>query len=372
MLADEAEAVNERWLIARTPAAAVRDLEVRRHPRRPVGGRGRHQPVDHRPGGARRRPPAAGRVRRDHRRHRHRRWPTTRALTVRDEHDRAAAGAAAAAGGRRTAGTCRPGRAGPATTSAPTPCVAADRTTRRSVLAARCTTARAASTCWLEGGPTLAGAFLSAGLVDQVVAYLAPALLGAGSHALGDPASIDASPTAFRSSHDVDAVRRRPPAHARPVRAITDGGELMFTGIVEELGEVVALDRLAATASGSPSAGRGRRRTPATATRSRSTACCLTVVDVDADAFTADVMGETPRPHLPRRAAARRAGSTWSAPYGSTRGSAATRAGPRRRHRHDRCAASRASTGRSSRSRCPPTSPATSSRRARSPSTASR
>jgi diaminohydroxyphosphoribosylaminopyrimidine deaminase/5-amino-6-(5-phosphoribosylamino)uracil reductase len=33
---------------------------------------------------------------------------------------------------------------------------------------------------WLEGGPTLAAAFLTAGLVDEVVAYLAPTLLGAG------------------------------------------------------------------------------------------------------------------------------------------------------------------------------------------------
>jgi diaminohydroxyphosphoribosylaminopyrimidine deaminase / 5-amino-6-(5-phosphoribosylamino)uracil reductase len=38
----------------------------------------------------------------------------------------------------------------------------------------------------LEGGPTLAGAFVAAGLVDRVVAYLAPALLGAGLPALGD------------------------------------------------------------------------------------------------------------------------------------------------------------------------------------------
>jgi diaminohydroxyphosphoribosylaminopyrimidine deaminase/5-amino-6-(5-phosphoribosylamino)uracil reductase len=38
----------------------------------------------------------------------------------------------------------------------------------------------------LEGGPTLAGAFLEAGLVDEVVCYLAPKLLGAGSPALGD------------------------------------------------------------------------------------------------------------------------------------------------------------------------------------------
>jgi diaminohydroxyphosphoribosylaminopyrimidine deaminase/5-amino-6-(5-phosphoribosylamino)uracil reductase len=32
----------------------------------------------------------------------------------------------------------------------------------------------------LEGGPTLTAAFLAAGLVDEVVAYVAPALLGSG------------------------------------------------------------------------------------------------------------------------------------------------------------------------------------------------
>lgn len=37
---------------------------------------------------------------------------------------------------------------------------------------------------WLEGGPTLAGAFWRAGLVDEVVAHLAPALLGDGAPAL--------------------------------------------------------------------------------------------------------------------------------------------------------------------------------------------
>ncbi|KAF4407766.1 MULTISPECIES: bifunctional diaminohydroxyphosphoribosylaminopyrimidine deaminase/5-amino-6-(5-phosphoribosylamino)uracil reductase RibD [Streptomyces] len=38
----------------------------------------------------------------------------------------------------------------------------------------------------LEGGPTLAGAFVAARAVDQVVGYLAPALLGAGPHVLAD------------------------------------------------------------------------------------------------------------------------------------------------------------------------------------------
>jgi diaminohydroxyphosphoribosylaminopyrimidine deaminase / 5-amino-6-(5-phosphoribosylamino)uracil reductase len=38
----------------------------------------------------------------------------------------------------------------------------------------------------LEGGPTLAAAFLQAGLVDEVVAYVAPMLLGAGLVSVGD------------------------------------------------------------------------------------------------------------------------------------------------------------------------------------------
>ena len=39
---------------------------------------------------------------------------------------------------------------------------------------------------FLEGGPTLARAFLAAGLVDEVVTYVAPMLLGAGRNAVAD------------------------------------------------------------------------------------------------------------------------------------------------------------------------------------------
>ena len=39
---------------------------------------------------------------------------------------------------------------------------------------------------WLEGGPTLAAAFVGADLVDEIYAYVAPALLGAGTSAIGD------------------------------------------------------------------------------------------------------------------------------------------------------------------------------------------
>jgi diaminohydroxyphosphoribosylaminopyrimidine deaminase/5-amino-6-(5-phosphoribosylamino)uracil reductase len=39
---------------------------------------------------------------------------------------------------------------------------------------------------FLEGGPTLAASFLTAGLVDEVVAYVAPLLLGSGRSTVGD------------------------------------------------------------------------------------------------------------------------------------------------------------------------------------------
>jgi diaminohydroxyphosphoribosylaminopyrimidine deaminase/5-amino-6-(5-phosphoribosylamino)uracil reductase len=78
----------------------------------------------------------------------------------------------------------------------------------------------------LEGGPTLAGAFVRAGLVDRVVAYLAPMLLGAGRAALEgtgidtlvDGARLDVSEVS-QCGPDVRVV-------ARPVRpAIGSEGE---------------------------------------------------------------------------------------------------------------------------------------------------
>ena len=57
----------------------------------------------------------------------------------------------------------------------------------------------------LEGGPTVAGAFLEAACIDEVVAYVAPKLLGAGPTALGEAGivSIDEAVTL-----DVDEVSR--------------------------------------------------------------------------------------------------------------------------------------------------------------------
>jgi diaminohydroxyphosphoribosylaminopyrimidine deaminase/5-amino-6-(5-phosphoribosylamino)uracil reductase len=43
-------------------------------------------------------------------------------------------------------------------------------------------------TLLLEGGPTLATAFLEAGLVDKLLVFVAPRLAGSGPHWLGEPA----------------------------------------------------------------------------------------------------------------------------------------------------------------------------------------
>jgi diaminohydroxyphosphoribosylaminopyrimidine deaminase/5-amino-6-(5-phosphoribosylamino)uracil reductase len=73
----------------------------------------------------------------------------------------------------------------------------------------------------LEGGPTLAGAFVRAGLVDRVVAYLAPTLLGAGLASLagtGIGTLTDGVPLEV-----TDVTRCGPDVRvsARPVRTTT-------------------------------------------------------------------------------------------------------------------------------------------------------
>ncbi len=71
----------------------------------------------------------------------------------------------------------------------------------------------------LEGGPTLAAAFLRADLVDEAVVHLAPKLLGAGAPLVGDLgiATIDAALTlqvvdVTRLGGDVQ-IRLRPTRH---------------------------------------------------------------------------------------------------------------------------------------------------------------
>ena len=69
----------------------------------------------------------------------------------------------------------------------------------------------------LEGGPTLAAAFMAAGLIDKVVGYVAPTFLGSGRSVLGD-VGIDTIGDASRWSIDeLDAVGGDVRIIARPV-----------------------------------------------------------------------------------------------------------------------------------------------------------
>ena len=83
--------------------------------------------------------------------------------------------------------------------------------------------------------------------VDEVVAYLAPKLLGAGPAALGDAGIATIADALALEIEDVSRLGPDVRITARPVwpttSAATSRGLAMFTGIVEELGEVGALDR---------------------------------------------------------------------------------------------------------------------------------
>ncbi len=71
---------------------------------------------------------------------------------------------------------------------------------------------------WLEGGPRLAGAFIGRGLVDRVVAYLAPVLLGAGRSALADCAVSTLGDAVRLEVDDVTRVGQDIRVTARPAR----------------------------------------------------------------------------------------------------------------------------------------------------------
>jgi diaminohydroxyphosphoribosylaminopyrimidine deaminase/5-amino-6-(5-phosphoribosylamino)uracil reductase len=71
---------------------------------------------------------------------------------------------------------------------------------------------------FLEGGPTLAGGFLAAGLVDRVVAYVAPILLGAGRAALFQPAVTTLAQAHRFRFDDIEIIGPDVRFVARPVR----------------------------------------------------------------------------------------------------------------------------------------------------------
>ena len=74
---------------------------------------------------------------------------------------------------------------------------------------------------WLEGGPTLAAAFWRAGLVDEVIAYLAPALLGAGPNAVADLGIATMAGTARLQLADVARLGEDLRLTLRPAAPVT-------------------------------------------------------------------------------------------------------------------------------------------------------
>jgi diaminohydroxyphosphoribosylaminopyrimidine deaminase/5-amino-6-(5-phosphoribosylamino)uracil reductase len=71
---------------------------------------------------------------------------------------------------------------------------------------------------FLEGGPTLAAAFLQAGLVDEVVTYVAPMLLGAGRNAVADLGIHTIADARQLEVTDVTVLPGTDPAHHTNVR----------------------------------------------------------------------------------------------------------------------------------------------------------
>jgi len=73
---------------------------------------------------------------------------------------------------------------------------------------------------WLEGGPTLAAAFLAAGVVDEIVAYVAPAVLGSGTPVVADLGRSSISEIIRFELVDVSAIGADVRIICRPSRPV--------------------------------------------------------------------------------------------------------------------------------------------------------
>jgi diaminohydroxyphosphoribosylaminopyrimidine deaminase/5-amino-6-(5-phosphoribosylamino)uracil reductase len=107
----------------------------------------------------------------------------------------------------RTPGNARVNGAGAATWVATASEVGADPDGRVDLAALGAALyARGCRRVLLEGGPTLAGAYLRAGLVDEIVYYVAPRLLGAGTAALVDAGVATIADAIDLQLKDVDRI----------------------------------------------------------------------------------------------------------------------------------------------------------------------
>ena len=241
LLADEAEAGNAAWLTSVRLGRPYVAVEVRRHPRRPDRRRRRHQPLDHlRPSPA---PTCTGCAPRP--------TPSSSAPAPprADDPHLAVRGVDGAAQPLRVvvdtdATAVRPG-ARVLDDAAPTLIAVAEDADTAHLAGRRASCGcpapptagldvpallaalheRGVRSVLLEGGPTLAGAFVAAGAVDKVVGYLAPVLLGAGPAALAD-AGITTIAAGVAARRDRDRPHRPRPAHHRRPRPPRPEGEL--------------------------------------------------------------------------------------------------------------------------------------------------
>ena len=95
----------------------------------------------------------------------------------------------------------------------------------------------------LEGGPTLAGAFLDAGEVDELRLFIAPIVIGgAGARPLAGGEGAPRSPTRRRRCQWTGSARTATCWSARACGS-GSGQAGMFTGIVREIGSVEELER---------------------------------------------------------------------------------------------------------------------------------
>ena len=76
--------------------------------------------------------------------------------------------------------------------------------------------ARGIRTAFIEGGPTLASAFVAAGLVDEYLVYLAPTLLGGPRLALGDIGVAGIADQRLLTLHSLDRLGNDIRVVARP------------------------------------------------------------------------------------------------------------------------------------------------------------
>ncbi len=181
----------------------------------------------------------------------------------------------------------------------------------------------------VEGGSRILSAFLAAGLVDELIVYLAPTLLGSGTAALGDlgittladaqhwewdaasggavqtlgrDLRLHLCPGASRTCRPGSRCRHRTfPIRNPPTRTLTAPHRrghrhrrpLMFTGIIAEQGKVLSVERNGDVSATVRLHAPGSTEGLALGGSIAVNGVCLTATAIDGKDFSVDVMGET-------------------------------------------------------------------------------